>query len=50
MAWASIERLKESVHNLRGIKFRRNYGQTYAMVAGFDYSLGEIIVTMDGDL
>ncbi len=48
--WASIERLKESVHNLRGIKFRRNYGQTYAMVAGFDYSLGEIIVTMDGDL
>jgi glycosyltransferase involved in cell wall biosynthesis len=48
--WEKIERLKESVAHLRGIKFRRNYGQTSAMVAGFEYSRGEIIVTMDGDL
>jgi len=35
---------------LKLIKFRRNFGQTPAMVAGIDHSLGEIIVTMDGDL
>lgn len=32
------------------VNFRRNFGQTAAMSAGFDYSRGEIIVTMDGDL
>ena len=48
--WQLIEQFKQSVPNLRGIKFRGNYGQTSAMVAGFDYAQGEIIVTMDGDL
>jgi len=32
------------------IRFRRNFGQTAAMSAGFDYSRGDIIITMDGDL
>lgn len=35
---------------LRVVKFRKNYGQTPAMAAGFQQSKGEIIVTMDGDL
>ena len=48
--WEIIERLKKTIPQLKGIKFRRNYGQTSAMVAGFDHSSGEIIVTMDGDL
>ena len=48
--WGIIERLKKATPNLKAIKFRRNYGQTSAMVAGFDHSSGEIIVTMDGDL
>jgi glycosyltransferase involved in cell wall biosynthesis len=48
--WKIIDRLKETLPHLRGIKFRRNYGQTSAMVAGFEHSLGETIVTMDGDL
>jgi len=48
--WQSIEKLKSSTPNLRGIKLRRNYGQTNAMVAGFDHAAGEIIVTLDGDL
>jgi glycosyltransferase involved in cell wall biosynthesis len=29
---------------------RRNYGQTAAMAAGFDYARGSIIITLDGDL
>ncbi|WP_416399119.1 glycosyltransferase family 2 protein [Allohahella sp. A8] len=35
---------------LRVITFRRNYGQTPAMAAGIDNAVGELIVTMDGDL
>jgi glycosyltransferase involved in cell wall biosynthesis len=48
--WARIVELSKNRPQLRGIKFRRNFGQTAAMVAGFEHSLGEIIVTMDGDL
>ena len=32
------------------INFRRNFGQTAAMSAGFDYAKGNVIVTMDGDM
>ena len=48
--WQIIEQLKNTTPQLKGIKLRRNCGQTGAMVAGFDNSSGEIIVTMDGDL
>ena len=32
------------------IRFRRNFGQTAAMSAGFDHAQGAIIIAMDGDL
>jgi glycosyltransferase involved in cell wall biosynthesis len=32
------------------IHFRRNFGQTAAMMAGFDFARGDVIVPMDGDL
>lgn len=35
---------------LRVLDFRRNYGQTAAMMAGFDHARGEVIVTIDADL
>ena len=35
---------------LRVIKFRRNYGQTPAMVAGIEHAKGDTLITMDGDL
>lgn len=35
---------------LRILRFRRNYGQTAAMVAGIDHARGRVLVTMDGDL
>ena len=34
----------------RIIRFRRNFGQTAAMQAGFDHARGDVIVSMDGDL
>jgi glycosyltransferase involved in cell wall biosynthesis len=36
--------------NYKIIKFRKNFGQTPAMSAGFDYANGEIIITLDADL
>ena len=35
---------------LRIVKFRRNFGQTPAMCAGFDHARGTVVITMDGDL
>lgn len=35
---------------IRVIDFARNYGQTAALMAGFDNSCGEIVVTLDADL
>ena len=32
------------------VQLRRNYGQTEALVAGFDQATGEYIISMDGDL
>lgn len=32
------------------IEFRRNFGQSSALLAGFDHASGDYIVTMDGDL
>jgi glycosyltransferase involved in cell wall biosynthesis len=32
------------------VRLKRNYGQTVALAAGFDYAEGEAIISMDGDL
>lgn len=45
-----LRKLAEERRDLKGILLRRNYGQTPAMAAGFQYAQGEVIVTMDGDL
>ncbi len=36
--------------HVKVIHFRRNYGQTAAMMAGFDYAQGDIVIPMDGDM
>ena len=48
--WQTLEAMKVAFPDIRGVKLRRNFGQTSAMVAGFEYAKGEIIVTLDGDL
>ena len=32
------------------VRLRRNFGQTSALKAGFDFARGEVIISMDGDL
>jgi len=36
--------------HVKVINFRRNYGQTAALMAGFDFACGDVIVPMDSDL
>ena len=36
--------------SVRIIKFRKNFGQSAALQAGFDFATGTIIITMDSDL
>ncbi|MCL4376991.1 MAG: glycosyltransferase family 2 protein [Actinobacteria bacterium] len=42
--------IHEKNKNFKIIKFRRNFGQTAAMRAGFEYASGRIVVTLDADL
>ena len=39
--------LKDS--NVRVVQFRRNFGQTAALAAGFDVARGQVIATLDAD-
>lgn len=45
-----IKDLYEKDSHIAVINFRRNFGQTAAMSAGFEHANGEIVITMDGDL
>jgi glycosyltransferase involved in cell wall biosynthesis len=45
-----LERIHRQDARLKVVRFRKNFGQTAAMAAGFEYAKGEIIVSMDGDL
>jgi len=45
-----MEKIQEQDEHTVVVSFRRNFGQTAAMSAGFDYASGDVIVTMDGDM
>lgn len=45
-----LKELASEDPRLRVIRFRRNFGQTAAMAAGFEAARGAVIVPMDGDL
>jgi glycosyltransferase involved in cell wall biosynthesis len=42
--------LREKNPNIKVISFSRNFGQTAALSAGIDFSKGDVIIPMDGDL
>jgi glycosyltransferase involved in cell wall biosynthesis len=46
---AILEQLAEEDQRVRVIHFKRNQGQTAAMMAGFDHARGEVIIPLDGD-
>ncbi|MFQ5612752.1 MAG: glycosyltransferase family 2 protein [Anaerolineae bacterium] len=49
-SYAALARLHETDPRLRVRRFRRNFGQTAAFAAGFDWARGQVVITMDADL
>jgi len=49
-SFAVLEQLAAADPRVKVLRLRRNYGQTPALRAGIDFSSGDVIVTMDGDL
>ena len=45
-----IRGLSEKRPEIRLIRFRKNFGQSAAIAAGFEHSRGEVVITMDADL
>ncbi len=48
--WSLLSACAERYPHFQLIRFRRNFGQTAAMSAGFHHARGDVIVTLDGDL
>jgi glycosyltransferase involved in cell wall biosynthesis len=49
-SWAVIEELQLKYPEVKGIKFRRNYGKSAALNIGFKEAKGRVVITMDADL
>jgi len=45
-----LEKIQAVDKNVIILSLRRNFGQTAAFAAGFDFARGDVVVTMDGDL
>lgn len=49
-SWSVIENLSAQYPEVKGIKFRRNYGKSPALFCGFRKAEGDVVITMDADL
>jgi len=49
-SWQTIESLSKLNSQIKGIKFRRNYGKSAALNVGFSKANGDVVITMDADL
>ena len=49
-SWKIIEALHDQYPEVKGIKFRRNYGKSPALFCGFARAEGDVVITMDADL
>ena len=49
-SWKVIEQLEKNYTEVRGIKFRNNYGKSPALFCGFNAAQGDVVITMDADL
>lgn len=45
-----LENIQSGDPNVIVLSLRRNFGQTAAFAAGFDFARGDVVITMDGDL
>lgn len=49
-SWKIIKSLQTKNPEVKGIKFRRNYGKSPALYCGFKKAAGDVVITMDADL
>ncbi|MBP7389632.1 MAG: glycosyltransferase family 2 protein [Chitinophagales bacterium] len=49
-SWQVIQKLSQENSNVKGIKFRRNYGKSAGLQVGFSEAKGDVVITMDADL
>ncbi len=49
-SWQAISQLSNDNHQVKGIRFFKNFGKSQALHAGFEIAQGNVIITMDADL
>jgi len=49
-SWKVITEMASQNRAIKGIRFRRNYGKSAALNAGFSEAQGNVVITMDADL
>lgn len=49
-SWSVIQQLKSENPEIKGIRFRRNYGKSAALNEAFEAASGNVVITMDADL
>ena len=49
-SWETLGELSKVYPEIRALSFRRNYGKSAALYAGFKMSEGDVVITMDADL
>ena len=49
-SWELIQSLAQESNAVKGINFKKNYGKSQALHAGFIEAQGDVVITMDADL
>lgn len=49
-SWPIVENLNAGNPNIKGVRFRRNYGKSAALNEGFKAAKGDVVITMDADM
>lgn len=49
-SWQTIQSLHQRYPEVKGVRFRRNYGKSAGLNIGFDHAQGDVVITMDADL
>ena len=49
-SFALLQKIAAADPHVKAVRLKRNFGQSAAMQAGIDWSTGDVVVTLDGDL
>lgn len=49
-SWEVIQNLSQTINQIKAVRFNRNYGKSAALNVGFQYAVGNVVITLDADL